>query len=69
VTRSVAYERPSFVEFDVLPPPLVVAVLFVFVFEDELLLLPQAVATSATSTITAASQSDIVRLEVPFFIH
>jgi hypothetical protein len=39
------------------------------VFDEELLLLPQAVATSATSTTTAASQSDIVRLEVPFFIH
>jgi hypothetical protein len=66
VTRSVAYERPSFTVFDVVLPPVVAVV---FVFEEELLLLPQAVATSATSTITAASQSDIVRLEVLFFIH
>jgi hypothetical protein len=47
-------------------PPEAVAVLF---DEDELLLLPQAVAARATSTITAASQSDIVRREVLFFIH
>jgi hypothetical protein len=51
--------------FDVVP----LLAVELFVFEDELLLLPQAVATSATSTITAASQSDIVRLEVLFFIH